>query len=169
MVAVAVAVQVRLNGLRSAEKHQTLPHTAGLVPKLTLADLEASSFSFPPCMAQLHHDLRATHKLKHEGRLVYTLFLKGAGMPLKEQLESEMARALFWQQRRLALLVCTSLSAAPPQKKNPAAGPTTRPTAQPFPALVVCGLYEADVTADLARCCNLPPDRSAAGSGSASS
>ena len=118
MVAVAVAVQVRLNGLRSAEKHQTLPHTAGLVPKLTLADLEASSFSFPPCMAQLHHDLRATHKLKHEGRLVYTLFLKGAGMPLKEQLESEMARALFWQQRRLALLVCTSLSAAPPQK-NP--------------------------------------------------
>ena len=89
VVVVVSLVQVRLNGLRSAEKQQALPQAAGLVPKLALAELEASSGSFPPCMSHLHHDLRATHKLKHEGRLVYTLFLKGAGMPLKEQLESE--------------------------------------------------------------------------------
>lgn len=32
--------------------------------------------SFPLCMKELHRVLKTTHKLKHEGRLQYTLYLK---------------------------------------------------------------------------------------------
>ena len=31
--------------------------------------------------------LRTEHKLKHSGRLLYTMFLKGAGVKVEEQLE----------------------------------------------------------------------------------
>ena len=40
--------------------------------------------SMPLCMQQLHTGLKRDHKLKHQGRLQYGLFLKGAGMSLEE-------------------------------------------------------------------------------------
>lgn len=35
-------------------------------------------------MAQLHSRLRTEHHLKHQGRLLYVVFLKGAGMPVHD-------------------------------------------------------------------------------------
>ena len=35
-------------------------------------------------MAQLHSQLRTDHHLKHKGRLLYVLFLKGAGMKVHD-------------------------------------------------------------------------------------
>lgn len=40
--------------------------------------------SMPLCMHQLHGGLKQDHKLKHQGRLQFGLFLKGAGMSLEE-------------------------------------------------------------------------------------
>lgn len=40
--------------------------------------------SMPLCMQQLHMGLKRDHKLKHQGRLQYGLFLKAAGMSLEE-------------------------------------------------------------------------------------
>jgi DNA primase large subunit len=40
--------------------------------------------SMPLCMRMLHRGLQQDHKLKHQGRLQYGLFLKGAGMTLEE-------------------------------------------------------------------------------------
>lgn len=38
---------------------------------------EAAKTHFPLCMRNLHQGLQKEHKLKHWGRLQYTLFLKG--------------------------------------------------------------------------------------------
>jgi DNA primase large subunit len=45
---------------------------------------EMANRSMPLCMKQLHRGLQRDHKLKHQGRLQYGLFLKGAGMSLEE-------------------------------------------------------------------------------------
>jgi DNA primase large subunit len=47
--------------------------------------------NFPLCMKHLHNKLRKDSKLKHFGRLQYTLFLKGIGLTLEECL-------IFWRQ-----------------------------------------------------------------------
>jgi DNA primase large subunit len=52
---------------------------------LTAANVDdMASRSMPLCMRQLHRGLQRDHKLKHQGRLQYGLFLKGAGMTLEE-------------------------------------------------------------------------------------
>ena len=52
---------------------------------LTAATVDAlADQSMPLCMQQLHVGLKRDHKLKHQGRLQYGLFLKGAGMSLEE-------------------------------------------------------------------------------------
>lgn len=52
---------------------------------LTAATVDAlADQSMPLCMQQLHQGLKRDHKLKHQGRLQYGLFLKGAGMSLEE-------------------------------------------------------------------------------------
>lgn len=56
-------------------------------PKLSTSNLDQAVAFFPPCMRRLHHTLRTEHHLKHEGRLLYTCFLKGAGVPVAEQLQ----------------------------------------------------------------------------------
>ena len=43
--------------------------------------------SFPPCMRNIHENLRKNHHLKHYGRLYYSLFLKSLGMSLEDCLE----------------------------------------------------------------------------------
>ncbi|TKA32412.1 hypothetical protein B0A50_01518 [Salinomyces thailandicus] len=50
----------------------------------TAGSIDALAQHFPLCMANLHKTLRATHHLKHYGRLQYTLFLKGLGLSLQE-------------------------------------------------------------------------------------
>jgi len=52
---------------------------------LTAATVDAlADQSMPLCMQQLHQGLKRDHKLKHQGRLQFGLFLKGAGMSLEE-------------------------------------------------------------------------------------
>ncbi|KAG0723170.1 DNA primase large subunit [Chionoecetes opilio] len=46
--------------------------------------------SFPPCMRHLNDTLRADHHLKYNGRLIYGLFLKAAGLKLEDALH-------FWR------------------------------------------------------------------------
>lgn len=39
---------------------------------------------FPPCMMNLHMILRKKHRLSHDQRFIYSLFLKDIGMPVEE-------------------------------------------------------------------------------------
>lgn len=45
---------------------------------------------FPPCMVYYHKQLRLKHRLKHQSRINYTLFLKEAGLSIHESL-------MFWK------------------------------------------------------------------------
>ena len=40
--------------------------------------------SFPPCMRHLNDNMKVMHHLKHEGRLQFSLFLKGAGLSFED-------------------------------------------------------------------------------------
>lgn len=51
---------------------------------------QLSKKSYPLCMRMTHDFLRDTHKLKHNGRLQYGLFLKGIGVTLEDSLR-------FWR------------------------------------------------------------------------
>uniref|UniRef100_A0A336KE69 DNA primase large subunit n=1 Tax=Culicoides sonorensis TaxID=179676 RepID=A0A336KE69_CULSO len=51
---------------------------------------QLSKKSYPLCMRMAHEHLRETHKLKHNGRLQYGLFLKGIGVTLEDSLR-------FWR------------------------------------------------------------------------
>lgn len=59
--------------------------------KVTLADLDVVSRSFPPCMWAMREFLHVHHKLFFDGRLQFGLFLKGIGLTLNESLQ-------FWRQ-----------------------------------------------------------------------
>merc|ERR1719187_2316192 len=67
----------------STAKNKDLRITPELIDKL-------SSTSFPLCMRGMHDALRATHHLKHGGRLAYGLFLKAAGLSLEDAMR-------FWR------------------------------------------------------------------------
>jgi DNA primase large subunit len=59
--------------------------------KITHEDIDAlAEQHFPLCMQTLHNRLRQEAHLKHHGRLQYSLFLKGIGLPLEEAL-------VFWK------------------------------------------------------------------------
>ncbi|XP_069108347.1 DNA primase large subunit-like [Argopecten irradians] len=45
---------------------------------------------FPPCMSHVHNILSSRHRLQHNARIQYTLFLKEIGMPVHEAL-------MFWR------------------------------------------------------------------------
>jgi DNA primase large subunit len=73
--------------LKSMNSQYTGPtHLAGVEngEALTAANVDASVRSMPLCMSQLHAGLKRDHKLKHQGRLQFGLFLKGAGMTMEE-------------------------------------------------------------------------------------
>ena len=54
---------------------------------LTLETIDAiARKSMPLCMVRLHLALKRDHKLKHQGRQQYWLFLKGAGMSMNENI-----------------------------------------------------------------------------------
>lgn len=57
---------------------------------LKSCDVDKASIKFPPCMLNLHKNLRKKHRLSHIQRFYYSLFLKDIGMPLEESIE-------FWR------------------------------------------------------------------------
>ncbi|KAK3366095.1 eukaryotic and archaeal DNA primase, large subunit-domain-containing protein [Lasiosphaeria ovina] len=59
--------------------------------EITARNMDNLVQHFPMCMSSMHRILRRDAKLKHFGRLQYSLFLKGIGLSLEECL-------LFWRQ-----------------------------------------------------------------------
>jgi DNA primase large subunit len=53
---------------------------------LTAQTVDSYTAHMPLCMSQLHAGLKQDHKLRHNGRLQYGLFLKGANMSMEESL-----------------------------------------------------------------------------------
>lgn len=52
--------------------------------------VDLNSKLFPPCMLNLHQHLREKHRLTHDQRFYYSLFLKDLGMPVEEAV-------IFWK------------------------------------------------------------------------
>ena len=61
-----------------------------LAGQLSAADIDKASAHFPPCMQNLHRNLRADRHLKFNGRQQFGLFLKSIGLSLSEAL-------IFWR------------------------------------------------------------------------
>ena len=60
---------------------------AAAMSKLTPETIDAvAGNSMPLCMMRLHSALKRDHKLKHQGRQQYWLFLKGAGMAMEDSI-----------------------------------------------------------------------------------
>ncbi|XP_068627069.1 DNA primase large subunit-like [Battus philenor] len=61
-------------------------------PRLELKSTEVDQAStyFPPCMLNLHKNLRQKHRMSHIHRFNYSLFLKDIGMPIEEAIS-------FWK------------------------------------------------------------------------
>ncbi|KAL1508896.1 hypothetical protein ABEB36_003716 [Hypothenemus hampei] len=56
-------------------------YSTNVKEEINLADLDTlAKKNFPPCMKHLHEVLKANHHLKHDGRLIYGLFLKSIGL-----------------------------------------------------------------------------------------
>lgn len=53
-------------------------------------NVDTASTHFPPCMLNLHQNLRRRHRLSHTQRFHYSLFLKDIGMPIEEAIN-------FWR------------------------------------------------------------------------
>ncbi|KYQ91399.1 hypothetical protein DLAC_08359 [Tieghemostelium lacteum] len=73
------------------EFFQTLPrHTAKRAQNAAVTKEEVfplSKTSFPLCMRVMHDSLLRTSQLKHEGRLEFSTFLKGIGLPYEEAIQ----------------------------------------------------------------------------------
>nr|XP_026498497.1 DNA primase large subunit-like [Vanessa tameamea] len=57
---------------------------------LTSNEVDNCSKNFPPCMLNFHQSLRNKHRLSHNQRFSYSLFLKDIGMPVEEAVK-------FWR------------------------------------------------------------------------
>lgn len=55
--------------------------------QLSAANLDVESLKFPPCMRNLHTELRRKHRLSHFARFYYSLFLKECGMKLEDAVD----------------------------------------------------------------------------------
>ncbi|CAH0723962.1 unnamed protein product, partial [Brenthis ino] len=53
-------------------------------------EVDNASKLFPPCMLNLHQHLRQKHRLSHDQRFCYSLFLKDVGMPVNQAIS-------FWK------------------------------------------------------------------------
>lgn len=76
-------------GLEPAQNLYKSLNTSGREITPDMID-DLSNQSFPLCMRVLHKNLKKEHKLKHQGRMQYGLFLKGIGLSLEQALQ-------FWQ------------------------------------------------------------------------
>ncbi|KAL8618804.1 hypothetical protein ACOMHN_000232 [Nucella lapillus] len=59
-----------------------LPKGVGLVPGLSLDQVDSMAVHYPLCMASLLRSLRHKHRLGHHARIQLTLFLKDLGLPV---------------------------------------------------------------------------------------
>jgi DNA primase large subunit len=64
----------------------SLADAEAMIPpgNITAASVDTLVPYFPACMRNLHANLRKNSRLKHFGRLQYTLFLKGLGLSMDE-------------------------------------------------------------------------------------
>lgn len=70
--------------LEKAQRDKDRPSNRELVTPDMIDELAKDSF--PPCMRNMHENLRKNHHLKHYGRLHYGLFLKSIGLSLDDAL-----------------------------------------------------------------------------------
>ncbi|XP_067003447.2 DNA primase large subunit isoform X2 [Anabrus simplex] len=78
----------RIRELRKELEKLVLSSPAHITPVVLKAcDVDTESVFFPLCMTHLHRTLRTRHRLSHEWRRQYTLFLKDIGMPVEEAIE----------------------------------------------------------------------------------
>jgi DNA primase large subunit len=77
-----------LNGVHKQYVGKQFDGGAGkAVAELTPETIESVvSKSMPLCMVRLHNALKRDHKLKHQGRQQYWLFLKGAGLSMEDSI-----------------------------------------------------------------------------------
>lgn len=61
-----------------------------MINVLLSKNVDSASMFFPPCMLNLHQNLRRRHRLSHTQRFHYSLFLKDIGMPIEEAVD-------FWR------------------------------------------------------------------------
>ncbi|XP_015509476.1 DNA primase large subunit [Neodiprion lecontei] len=58
--------------------------------RITVNNIDSEVYNFPLCMSHLHFTLRRLHRLSHNARFYYSLFLKDSGMTVDESL-------VFWR------------------------------------------------------------------------
>lgn len=68
--------------------------------RITVKNIDSEVYNFPPCMSHLHFLLRRRHRLSHNARFYYSLFLKDSGMTVDEALG-------FWREEYSQPHTCT--------------------------------------------------------------
>lgn len=72
-------------------KNELLPFLTRTSSDILISNkVDTVSKFFPPCMLNLHQNLRKRHRLSHTQRFYYSLFLKDVGMPVEEAID-------FWR------------------------------------------------------------------------
>lgn len=69
--------------------------------RITTENIDSEVYNFPPCMSHLHFTLRRRHRLSHNARFYYSLFLKECGMDIEDALE-------FWKKEYSQPHTCVS-------------------------------------------------------------
>lgn len=90
----------RLDHLNKQVQRQVLREGCGC-GKITFDNINQESEKFPPCMRHLHLILREKHRLGHQARFFYTLFLKGSGMKIQDSIS-------YWKEEYSKPHDCTS-------------------------------------------------------------
>lgn len=81
----------RLIELLNKFKKELFPFVTKSTTDILLSnEVDIVSKVFPPCMLNLHQNLRKRHRLSHSQRFYYSLFLKDIGMPVEEAVD-------FWK------------------------------------------------------------------------
>ncbi|KAI5730115.1 hypothetical protein M8J76_010244 [Diaphorina citri] len=73
--------------------------------------VDKESEYFPPCISNVHKILKKIHRLKHNDRFYYSLFLKSIGMSLNESI-------LFWKEEYSKVSCCNSVCSHSWQKNE---------------------------------------------------
>lgn len=78
----------RVSELLQKLKRELFPFiTRSSADMLLSNEVDVVSKFFPPCMLNLHQNLRKRHRLSHYQRFYYSLFLKDIGMPVEEAID----------------------------------------------------------------------------------
>lgn len=80
----------RVMDLLAKVRRKFFTSTAKSTNVLLSREVDNVSKWFPPCMLNLHQNLRNKHRLSHTQRFHYSLFLKDIGLPIEEAID-------FWR------------------------------------------------------------------------